>query len=444
MEAVLTEKQEYAIECFEKGKNIFITGPAGCGKTFLLNNLINKLSNFEKEQVAITAMTGVAATLLPEGRTLHSWAGIGIGNGDSEHLYKYVRKVSKNRERWNSVKVLIIDEVSMLTLELFEKLDYIAQKIRNRKTFFGGIQLIFCGDFCQLPPVKSTDYCFQSELWQENIHNILLTKIFRQDNDTFQTLLNEIRLGYISDENIILLKQRIKKIKYENGIIPTCIYPTNAQVSSINEKEIEKLKQENSSILFKCVDKVYNREKDVIVKTGKSYEKIIEFINKSSMLVDNLELCVGCQVMLVVNYDMDIKLANGSRGIVTGFVNGNPRVLFRHGIEQIITPYQQTNELSVYSVTRTQIPLRLAWAVTVHKSQGMTLDYVVTDLGNVFLPSQIYVTLSRVRSLDGLFLKNINFSKIYCDDAVKEFYENINKPVKKKHENAFSMLLNSN
>ena len=446
----LTQKQQEILDAVYGKRNVLVTGPAGCGKSYLIQAVITECAEYNKS-CAATAMTGIAATLLPFGKTLHSWGGIGLAKGDEEEILSKVRRNKKIREQWQAVELLIIDEVSMLTAELFEKLDYVARKVRKCDKFFGGLQLLLCGDFCQLPPVGSSEYCFQSDLFMDNIDCYLLDKIFRQQNDPiFQDILNDLRFGFLSDEHRELLKSRIVSSPGEkDGIIPTQLFPTNVEVNSINEKELQKLLDiDNESKVYGAVSKVCEPDGKVLPSKHPMYKKAIELLEKSYMTENTLKLCVGAQVMLVYNLSVEEGLANGSRGVVTGFSNaGTPVVRFLNGTERAIVVHEFTSELSFATVTRQQIPLKLAWAITIHKSQGLTLDYVVTNLRSVFIPSQIYVSLSRVKCLEGLFLTGINFGRVGCDPVVKEFYEQLQQndgTVKKKKVNAFSQLMKRN
>lgn len=441
----LTQKQQEILDAVHSKRNVLVTGPAGCGKSYVIQAVIKQYN----KSCAATAMTGIAATLLPFGKTLHSWGGIGLAKGDEEEILSKVRRNKKIREQWQTVELLIIDEVSMLTAELFEKLDYVARKVRKSDKFFGGIQLLLCGDFCQLPPVGSSEYCFQSELFMDNIDCYLLDKIFRQQHDaTFQEILNDLRFGVLSTEHRELLKGRIVSSPGEkDGIIPTQLFPTNVEVNNINEKELQKLLDTgNESKVYGAITKVCEPDGKILPSKNPLYKKAIELLEKSYMTENELKLCVGAQVMLVYNLSVEEGLANGSRGVVTGFLKGNPVVRFLNGIERAILVHEFTSELSFATVSRQQIPLKLAWAITIHKSQGLTLDYVVTNLRSVFIPSQIYVSLSRVKNLEGLFLTGINFGRVGCDPVVKEFYEQLQRnagTVKKKKVNAFSQLMKS-
>ena len=445
----LTQKQQEILDAVSGKRNVLVTGPAGCGKSYVIQAIITQCAENNKG-CAATAMTGIAATLLPNGKTLHSWGGIGLAKGDEEEILSKVRRNKKIREQWQTVELLIIDEVSMLTAELFEKLDYVARKVRKIDKFFGGIQLLLCGDFCQLPPVGSSEYCFQSELFIDNIDCYLLDKIFRQQHDlAFQDILNGLRFGVLTSEHKELLKSRIVSSPGEkDGIIPTQLFPTNVEVNDINEKELQKLlSMGNESKVYGAVTKVCEPDGKTLPSKHPLYKKAIELLEKSYMTENTLKLCVGAQVMLVYNLSVEEGLANGSRGVVTGFSNaGTPVVRFLNGTERAIVVHEFTSELSFATVTRNQIPLKLAWAITIHKSQGLTLDYVVTNLRSVFIPSQIYVSLSRVKCLEGLFLTGINFGRVGCDPVVKEFYEQLQRnagTIKKKKVNAFSQLMKS-
>ena len=243
--SVLTSEQLSAFDLIDKGKNIFITSRgAGCGKTFLLKKIIEKYSDFwgKPKNLAITASTGVAAVLI-NGVTLHSWSGIGIGNKSKELLLKKVMGDRRSKKRWKKVEILIIDEISLISSDLFTKLEYIARVVRDNNEPFGGIQLILSGDWLQLPNVDNDGYAFESPAWNTSINNVVyLTKIMRQDNPIFQRVLNQIRVGRITKEVKKVLRSRLGvKLENEYGIMPTKLYSLNINVEKINNKSLSKL-----------------------------------------------------------------------------------------------------------------------------------------------------------------------------------------------------------
>ena len=413
----LSLKQKSAYKMIVSGKNILLTGPGGCGKTLIIK-IFNEIYK-NRKTIGITSTTGTSAILIG-GSTLHSFLGIGLGKDNAELLYIKIRNNPKIYKRWCELNTLIIDEISMLAPELFDKLEFLARKIRGVEEPFGGIQIILTGDFLQLPCVNSTNFCFNSKSWDRCISEIVyLNEIFRQDDLVFQKCLNEIRVGELSNETKQILESRVNvKLENENGILPTKIYSLNKDVSSENNKEMNKLLGINNDLEFFQ----YDLEHKILGNSKIKY--VEELIKKSCNAEQSLELCIGAQVMLLCNLDLENQLANGSRGIVTGFQDDLPVVKFLNGNTHIIDYYNWILEDSGKPVLNIkQIPLKLAFAISVHKSQGLTIDYAIIDMKDIFEYSQAYVALSRVKSLNGLSLKNLNFKKIIADPKAVEFYK---------------------
>lgn len=418
MDFKFTEKQQEAWNLMLSGKNIFLTGPAGTGKTLLISMFKKQFDPFKN--IAITSMTGVSAILLG-GVTMHSYLGIGLGTGSAEELFTKVSKNYKAKKRWTSLHTLFIDEISMLSPDLFDKLDFIARKLRTplcvgefAEIPFGGIQLILAGDFLQLPVVNGNDcFCFESNSWNSCIDKtICLNQIMRQSDLEFQQILNDIRFGNVTERARKLLTSRIGiELKNNFGIKPTRIFTTNSDVDFINEQELDKLSN-NDFYMYKMkveiFDFVQNKEKYI----------------KNSLAPEVLQLCVGAQVMLLYNIDVEHGLANGSRGVVIDFVEGFPMVKFMNG-EQRIIDYQTWNieEGKVHVACISQVPLKLAWCITVHKSQSITLDFAEIDLSNVFEYGQAYVALSRVKNKEGLKILKIKFDTIKAHPKAVHFYK---------------------
>lgn len=423
----LTQKQQEAFDYMAEGKNVFLTGPSGTGKSMVIHTF-KKIFGPHKN-IAITSTTGISALLIG-GTTLHSYLGIGLGQGSAEKLADDILKKSYMKLRWNKLDVLIIDEVSMLSPELFDKLEQVARIVRSKQPRrlltentvpeipFGGIQLILSGDFLQLPVVGSDNFCFEAKTWPQCIdHTVNLTEIIRQDDEEFQTILNQLRFGIVSKEGKKLLKSRIgKELKNDLGIKPTKIYTTNAQVDLINERELEKLASDDVTF-YEYAMEIYFYE------FVQNKIQALDRVKKNCMAPETLQLCKGAQVMLLTNLDLDSGLANGSRGVVKDFCNDLPVVLFLNGEERIIDYYVwEIEEGNKKAVKITQLPLKLAWAVTVHKSQGSTLDYAEVDLSSVFEYGQAYVALSRVKTKEGLSILNIDFDRIRCHPKACDFY----------------------
>jgi ATP-dependent DNA helicase PIF1 len=406
-----SHEQQLAFDLYLQGKNVFLTGPGGTGKSKWIKHVYQHAIENESN-IQICAMTGCAAILLNcNASTLHSWAGIGLGN-------KSINEHSK--KRWLTVNVLVIDEVSMLSLELFEKLNCIGKNIRQSTLPFGGIQLLFCGDFYQLPPVNA-DYCFESHIWKSTFDNVNLIKNFRQNDEEFQTILSEIRKGKISKSSYKILMTRV-------GIEPppniTQLVSTRNTADDINNFHYSSLNGE---------EYIYNKNRKLDLSlsesekrsrkkfTDEQIEYEVSYLYNHIRCETSISLKIGTVVMCIVNMHT-IPICNGSQGVVIGFTNKNPVVRFDCG-DVIITPHLWKSE-KIPGIGIEQLPLIYAWAITIHKSQGATMDKALIDAGKtIFACGQMYVALSRVRSLEGLFLQDFRPEKIKINKKVVDFYE---------------------
>jgi ATP-dependent DNA helicase PIF1 len=381
-------EQKRAYDAVLAGKNIFLTGPGGCGKSWWIQHVYKTVP----KRVHVCAMTGCAAILLQcNAKTVHSWAGIGLGDMKKALTNPYVCK------RWRATDILIIDEISMMSVELFELLNELGQAIRKSSKPFGGIQVIFCGDFHQLPPINSP-FCFESPLWESTFdESIVLTTIFRQKTAAFQTLMNEVRSGSLSYENNLLLRSRI----LEGG---NCVrlVPTRRAADLINSTQYDELTGKEHVF--------------TMTTTGMAYP--LDYLRKNLLCSERLLLKEGCKVMCIVN--LNERICNGSQGTIVRFA---PYPVVRFDTHEcMISPHTWTSD----SASVQQIPLIHAWALTIHKAQGATLESAEIDLGNsVFECGQIYVGLSRLTNLDGLFLTAFNSSKIKSHPKVLDFYKKI-------------------
>ena len=421
MEYKLTEKQKYALECMKNGKNVFLTGPAGTGKSYLLKIFIEwyNINNIEYESdksIYITSTTGLSALLI-NGITIHRFAGIGIGDKDVETYYNKIIKIKELRKRWQNVNVLIIDEISMMDSELFDKLEHLARMIRRNNKHFGGIQIILSGDFLQLPPVSNDKFCFESQSWKYIDKTFYFDEILRQNNNILQEVLNKIRLGIVDNKVKELLDSCIdKNLIHEDNIIPTLLFSVKNKVIEYNNKELKKLidngkeyHEYNATYEFNKLNIDTNIYKDLI--------------NKQYYIEDKLKLSIDSQVMLTINIP-EYNLANGSKGIVIGFDElYNPIIKFTNKKILTIQYFDYILEEGKIIIKKKQLPLILAWAITIHKAQGMTLEYIKTDIGStIFEFGQAYVVLSRIKNIDGLSLINIDYSKIKAHPKILEYY----------------------
>lgn len=406
----MNEQQRHACDQVLRGKNVLVTGGAGTGKTYFLRQLLTQLRHGSSKTIGVTSMTGSSALLI-RGTTLHAYLGLGIAK-DTMTMMNRVRKFRK-RKVWEETDILIIDEVSMLSKEMFESIDYIAKEFRRNPRPFGGIQVVFCGDFCQLGCIDSDKYCFESEVWSRCVHEtVFLTTIYRQHQDVeYAKVLEKVRFGEVDADVRRVLTGRVRPFPSmnENGIEPTKLYPYRKDVATINSTHLRTL-----------IDERGERAYEFRVRSTGKKEAIKKMLGDQA----HITLCKDAQVILTVNLDIENGLVNGSRGVVIGFELGLPIVRFVNGIVRTIEYYTYNIEEDAKPVsTYTQIPLVLGWAITIHKSQGMTLDYVVTELSNIFDYGQGYVTLSRVQKASDIFIAKIDFSKLKCNPKVYAFYK---------------------
>lgn len=388
--------QGLAIEILLSGESALLTGPAGTGKTFVLNQFI-ALAKYEGKHVSITATTGLAATHLG-GTTIHAWSGMGVRDDIPDGFADHVSKT--RREIIEKTDVLIIDEISMLHDFRLDMVDEICRLVRRKDEPFGGIQVVMSGDFYQLPPVNRGDsrgggFVVNSNVWKEIDPVILyLTNQYRQnEGDKLLEILTSMRENDIRRHHAEALLNRVDEALPE-GLELTELHTTNIDVDRVNEGHLARLEGD---------ELIYQQH-----TTGSA--NYVENLQRSVLAPAVLTLKQGALVMTVKN-DPSRRFANGSIGKVMDFEPGTeyPVVEFLNG--KVVTIMPDTWELRDGDKKRasiSQIPLRLAWAITVHKSQGMTLDAARIDLRKAFVPGMGYVALSRVKSLDNLYLSGIN------------------------------------
>ncbi|KAF7955925.1 hypothetical protein EAE96_004846 [Botrytis aclada] len=462
----------------DQGKSVFFTGSAGTGKSVLMRSIIAALKKKyvrEGDRVAVTASTGLAACNIG-GVTLHSFGGIGLGKEDVPALIKKIKKNNKAKLRWTRTKVLIIDEISMVDGDLFDKLEEIARGMRNNGRPFGGIQLVITGDFFQLPPVpdynqksRGVKFAFDAATWGTAIHHTIgLTEVFRQKDPVFANMLNEMRLGKVSQDTIKAFVEMKRPINYEDDLTATELFPTRNEVENSNTFRLRNL--HGKAYRFDALD-----------SGSITDEGMREKLLSNMMAPKSIELKKGAQVMLIKN--MDDGLVNGSLGKVVAFMSeksfeiydANPDILNEKELsdteeenhrQSALAKFKQTNkELPITGVSnhgrlfplvrfsipdgtvrdllvqpedwkielpngevqaqRNQLPLILAWALSIHKAQGQTLERVKIDLKRVFENGQAYVALSRATSQAGLEVQNFDPKKVMAHPRVAEFYNSL-------------------
>lgn len=439
----LSREQQIAFDKYVQGHNIFITGPGGAGKSELIR-MIYKHANSIFKDIYVTALTGCASILLNcKAKTLHSWAGIGLGNGTIEQLIMKIKKNKFLKAVWKGTDILVVDEVSMLSLKLFNMLNEIGKAVRGNQKPFGGIQLIFSGDFYQLPPVgdyldpDTQRFCFESDDWDSVFHRdsqIELKKIFRQTDEIYLSILNQIREGKIKKRTNELLLEYVGRELDPNLIAePTKLYPTKNKVEQINITKMSALHGEEKEYKIKYIKDVEmtKREKEIREQFTEHDIKIeLDFLAGNLMCEKEMKIKIGSRVMCIINIKSeagDILICNGSQGIVKEFceVTGCPKVKYNNGIEIVMTRHIWESD-KIPGIGVLQVPLILSWALTIHKSQGATLDAAEIDVGScIFECGQTYVALSRVKSLNGLYLTSFDARKIRINKKVKEFYESL-------------------
>lgn len=397
--------QQLALEILHAGHNVMLTGPAGSGKTYVLNQFIAGAKR-EGKHVSVTATTGLAATHLG-GTTIHSWSGIGVSDELQNDFEDFLLK--SRRDIIETTDVLVIDEISMLHDYRLDMVDTVCRIVRDDDRPFGGMQIVLCGDFFQLPPVNRNDgrqggFVTHADVWQQmDMVVCYLDEQHRQDDEVFLGILNALRGGDIRRHHAETLMVRIDADLDGDGI--TELHTVNIDVDAINHGRLNALPGDSH---------YYDMH-----TTGS--ENYVNRLKQSCLALERLAVKQGCLVMAIKN-SLDKKYSNGSIGTVTGFEPGSdyPIVEFKNG--KTVTMKPDSWELRDGDKKRaglSQIPLRLAWAITVHKSQGMTLDAARIDLRKAFVEGMGYVALSRVRRLDTLSLSGLNYMALrVSDDAL--------------------------
>ena len=408
-------KQHTALNILKSGKNVFITGSAGTGKTYLLSQYIQYLKE-RRIHPTIVAPTGIAASHL-KGQTIHSFFALGIRDTVVDNGYVgFLLEKSYLKSRFSKLKVLIVDEVSMVSPEIFSSMDKILRAFKNNPEPFGGVQVVISGDFFQLPPVskefKEKRFAWQSPAWKTlDLKSCYLQEKFRQDDDRLILILDEIRTGSVSQNAHDLLNSRWHK-ELSSDFQSTKLYTHNIDVDRINLEELDKLSGKSKTFKY----------------TSKGSAKNIEKIFKTALVLENLTLKKGALVIFIKNNN-EKDYVNGTTGVVTSFDGDIPVVKTSTGqkIRVVSEDWTIENDKGENIATVSQLPLRLAWAITIHKSQGMTLDSAEIDLGKTFEVGQGYVALSRIKSLEGLRLIGLNDMAL----RVEPLTLRIDEPIKK-------------
>lgn len=427
-EIKLTKDQIYAFEKMKNGSNLFITGAAGTGKSTLINEF-RKYTRKKGSIIALTSTTGISALNIG-GKTIHSWAGILLGKDPIDKIISGMSSLAKNR--WLSTDILIIDEISMLNPDIFDLLNEIGKRIRSkfddtglRSKPFGGIQVIVTGDFFQLPVVKCDKLCFNAKTWSETIsETIELKEIVRQQDPLFINVLKKIRKGIVDDSVKEVLTSRLTdKDIVVNGIKPSILHSKNIKVNEINILELNKLIKNGAET------HVYKTK--VTIKYNRNKLDISKFLDEP--VPEVITLAVGAQIIFKKNIDNEI--ANGTMGYVTSFEHDTdifgkeldniiPVITLTNGSKRRIRPFPFEYKTDEYFFIKEQLPLKLGWSISIHASQGSTVDLLEVNINDdIFEFGQAYVAISRSRTLDGLYIRSLDFDKFIANPAVIDYFE---------------------
>ncbi len=386
--------QGEALTILKTGANVFLTGEPGSGKTHTINEFVAWLRASGIEP-SITAATGIAATHVA-GMTLHSWSGIGINESLSAAEVDYIASKEHIARRIAKAKVLIIEEISMLSAATFEMADAVCREVRRVDEPFGGLTVVLVGDFFQLPPVskrKEVEFAYASRTWRDlHLLTCYITEQYRQDDTDFLEVLSAIRRGEVEELHHEHLMRR-HTAEESLPLDAPKLFSHNADVDRINAGELAKLP--GTSRTFTMISK------------GK--DSFVEGLKRGCLSPEKLELKEGATVMFTKNSPQG-KFVNGTLGVVAGWgVDSLPIVTTKTGLKVAAEPMEwQLEEHGKVRASISQVPLRLAYAMTVHKSQGMSMDAAVIDLSKAFEYGQGYVALSRVRRLSGVYLTGLN------------------------------------
>ena len=390
------------------GANVFLTGAPGAGKTYVLNQFVRRAERSGK-RVAVTASTGIAATHIG-GTTIHSWSGLGIRDSLTQTDLQWLGANDRLIKRYNNTDILVIDEVSMLHGQRLDMVNVACKLLRQNEAPFGGLQVVLVGDLFQLPPVSRDrevfDFVHTSVAWTElNPAICYLNEQHRQQgSDGLLELLEAMRRGDVNELHEVLLRDRLEEHPPEANVV-TRLFAHNVDVDIINNQQLAALDMPSRTFRMRT-------------KGGRAK---IEQLTKSVLAPEALELKVGAEVMFVAN-NFGEGFANGSRGQVIDFKGDLPVVRLAAGRMITVEPHSwNLSEDGRVRAEVSQLPLRLAWAITIHKSQGMSLDAAEVDLSRAFTPGMGYVALSRVRSLPGLYLRGVNNMALAMHPVIHKF-----------------------
>ena len=422
--ASLAHLQAEAVRHVAHGNNVLIHGPAGTGKSVTVRRIQRMLAR-QKKQFATCAYTGPAAVNI-NGSTIHGlFRGLGLMNGDAIALAKKMKRKPELLVKLRNLKVIIIDEISFVHGAFFDKMDFLLRSATSIDLPFGGKQVVLTGDFYQLSPMADDEgnevYAFDSKSWPKlKLVHIELTEVFRSAGSDFLNLQHRVRVGKLDIDCMVSLVARVNAAFPDDGIKPTSLFATNRAADTLNEVELKKLPGKIYKYDGDCVVQPVKGAKDHEVK---DLHRQSQDVLKHSRVPETLRVKLNSQVMLRFNIDVAGMLVNGSRGVVVGFTDDqyeHPVVSFICGTTRVIRPLGFESKYPTGTITFTQVPLILAWGMTIHKSQGATLDRVSLSTNGIFAPGMMYVGLSRVRTLDCLQLLDFNPRAIIVSKRVLE------------------------
>lgn len=405
--STLSTEQKLALDLCESGENVFLTGGAGSGKSYVVREFMKNKSD---KQMPILASTGAAAVLLG-GRTFHSFFGLGIMEGGAEATFQRLLKDKRALKRIQQVEGVIIDEISMIPGAALTVAEQIAQVARESRLPWGGMRVIAVGDFGQLPPVTKTgqkrDWCFLNDVWQRSGFQMCELKLNQRiSNSEFLNVLEDVRQGQLTERAKEFLQEHTKP--HDEDHPGTRLFPRREQSALYNEKKLAEINDDEH-----VIDSIYLGE-----------QKYIEILGKSAPVPEKLKLKIGCRVLFLKN-DVQKRWVNGTRGVVKAIEADHLIIRKEHGrevkVEKMSFSLLDADGNAKASVI--QFPVNLAYATTIHKSQGATLDELWCDLGSLWEPGHAYVAMSRLRDASGLHIVRWSPRSFIVDPDVKKFYQ---------------------
>jgi ATP-dependent DNA helicase PIF1 len=428
-ELELSNTQKYAFEKFKRGESLLILGPAGTGKSQITKTFYKWITNTQQKTMYLTSTTGISAYNIG-GITINSFMGIGTGESSVETIIRRLKYKTSIKNRIKMTDILVIDEISMMSASVFEKINHICQILKRSNKPFGGIQIILTGDLLQLETIFNTTtplnnnssdnrLIIESELFKKMFtkSTVVLQENFRQKTDTkYIDILMRIRKGLQNEQDIKTLQTRLVDTD-KNSLIH--LVSSNKKAQLINSKQLDKIKEED--YLFECQFSRYGNTEtcDLLEKELRS-----QFSQRG---IDTLKLRKGCRVLLIKNLDVSLGLVNGSIGTVKDFINNKVVVEFDNGVTEHIGKIEWELEMDNSKIVATQIPFMLAYSITIHRCQGLSIDKAILDLADCFCNHMVYVALSRVRSLEGVYLHSFNPKKITVNEKLLGFINEIEK-----------------